>query len=38
MWAFEDAHSTKSLVLKKSNIVTNVSFLPKNFLQKSFEL
>jgi hypothetical protein len=38
MRAFEDACSTKSLVFLKSNIVTNVSFLDKSFLQKDFEL
>jgi hypothetical protein len=36
MWAFEDACLAKSLVLKKSNIVTNVSFLAKRCLQKRF--
>jgi len=35
---FEDACSTKHLVLKESNIVTNVSFLAKSFLPKKFEL
>jgi hypothetical protein len=39
MWAFlKMLVESKALFLKQSNIVTNVSFLAKSFLQKDFEL